>query len=392
VTRRTAKRSAAGATVALLALVGVLACAGGSPFRRVETRPVGGLAGASDWTPPTIAAGPVRNLILMIGDGMGATQIAASRLRALGIGGRFVLERLPATAWIDTRPEGDLVAHSESAATSLATGVRGRVDRLSLDPAGRPLPTLLEAAAAAGRLTGLVTTSEIVDATPAAFYAHAAKRHDEARIAAQLVGAPVDLAFGGGREELERDDAFERARARGIVVTLDPVALGAADRLPAWAIFPGHTLGEAPAHPTVDELARKAIELLGREAARRGTGFFLLVEEEGIDTAGHARDLDRMANALVRFDRAVETAARFAAADGATLVIVTGDHGTGGPTVDQRSSIDSMRLVWATDEHTGEPVPLFAYGPADALAAFAGTIDQPELGRRLHAELLGEGR
>jgi len=378
---------AAGRAAAVLALVGLAACGGAPLFRHVEQRPVGGLATASDFAPPPLAPGPVRNLVLMIGDGMGATEIAAARLRAFGIEGRFVLERLPATAFVDTRPEGDLVARSESAATSLATGVRGRVDRLSLDPDGRPIPTLLEAAAAAGWITGLVTTSEIVDATPAAFYAHAAKRHDEARIGRQLVAAPVDLAFGGGLAELEADGALDAARQRGVAVLGDPAALATADHLPLWAIFPGHTLGETPAHPTVDEMAAKAIELLSREAARRGTGFFLLVEEEGVDTAGHANDLDRMAGAMTRFDRAVEAVTRFAASDGATLVVVTGDHGTGGPAVDQRSTTSSMRLVWATDKHTGEPVPLFAYGPPDALAPFAGTIDQPELGRRLRAAL-----
>ncbi len=85
-------------------------------------------------------------------------------------------------------------------------------------------------------------------------------------------------------------------------------ALARADRLPLWALFPGSKLGESPAHPTLGEMAAKAIELAAAEAKRRGHGFFLLLEEEGIDTAGHARDLEAMARAVLHLDQAVEAA------------------------------------------------------------------------------------
>jgi alkaline phosphatase len=349
--------------------------------RSVEA-PAGGLGEAPRLELPALPDGPVRNLVLLVGDGLGLAQAEAARLRAYGAGGRLAMEQLPVAALVTTAPEGRIGPKSDASANAMATGFRTPIGRI-----GTPdrAPTLIEAAAAAGLATGVVSTSEVYDATPAAFYARADRRRDYAAIVSQLATAPLDLVAGGGRERFD-EATLAAARARGVTVVERADALASAP-LPLWALFPGKRLGEEPPHPTLDELAERALALLAEEAARRGSGFVLLLEEEGVDTAAHDQELDRMTGAVRRFDDAVSRAARFAAADGATLVVVVGDHGTGGLVVEEEPRPGTLRVVWTTKGHTAEPVALRAYGPDAAARAFAGAYDLPELGRRLRAAL-----
>jgi len=386
--------AAAAAVVAAAALSWFLfpgreAAGRGGRLVRVATAPVGGLAAPSDWTPPPLADAPVRNLVLLVGDGMGVAPLAAARLRALGLEGRFVLERLPVTGLVSVHPLHGVVPKSDSAATALATGVRTENGRIALTPDGVAHRTLLEAARDAGMATGLVTSSQIFDATPAAFAAHVARRADREAILDQMTHARIDLLLGGGVEAFRtsKKDRLAEARARGVTVATDLAALERAESLPLWGLFPGSTLGETPAHPTIGELAAIALDRLAAEADRRGAGFFLMIEEEGMDTAGHARDLERLAGAALRFDAAVERAARFTATRGDTLVVVLGDHSSGGVVIDPTSTADRLRVVWASGQHSGELVPLFAYGPPAAAARFAGARDNAEIGRRLARSL-----
>jgi alkaline phosphatase len=385
------QRSLSVVAVAALAAAGgwLLGRAGAGPalpgrLIRIESVPVGAGTEAGATTPlPALADRPVKNVVLILGDGMGLVQIAAAAIRDHGADGRFVFERFPVTGLFATHPAGALVTQSDAAATAMATGVKTANGRIGEGPDGRPLRTLLEAARDAGHPTGLATTSAIVDATPAGFAAHVDSRHDYPRIAAQMAAAHVDLLAGGGLELVAPDGLgrgpVAEAAARGVTIVTDAAAWRAADRLPVWAVFPGSTLGERPRHPDVGELAETSLRLLGEEAARRGRGFFLMIEEEGIDTAAHAREFERMARAVARLDRAVAAAARFAAADGATLVVVTGDHSTGGLEIDSTSTADRLRVAWASSRHGGEPVPAFVYGPPAAAAAFTGLHDDTDL-------------
>ena len=398
------KRALLGAAlVALAATAGFFA--GRSPWaapgRRavpVSEAPVGGLAEPSVEPLPALAETPVRSVVLLVADGLGVSQASVAALRAFGPGGRFLFERFPVTGLVATDPAGGLVTKSDAAATALAAGVKTAIGRLGTAPDGRPLPTILEAARAAGMPAGLVTSAAIYDATPAAFVAHVDRRRDYRAVVEQLAGSGVELLAGGGVEWFlpepaggVRDDGRDllaEARAHGVAVATDLEALGRARTLPLWAIYPGKRLGEEPVRPSIGELAGRALELLDAEADRRGTGFFVLIEEEGVDTYGHDNDLERMTAAVLRFDAAVAAAVRHAARDGATLLVVVGDHSTGAPAIVDTSTSERMHVVWPTDEHTGERVPVYAYGPPSAAARFAGTLDNTDIARRL-AEALG---
>lgn len=340
-----------------------------------------------------LAERQVRNVVLLVGDGMGLTQLAAGRILALGLDGRLHLERFPTVGLLTTHAAGAPVTMSDAAATALATGVKVASGAIGMDPSGRPLPTLLEVLRDAGWATGVATTTRITDATPAAFAAHVGARRDEARIAEQLSAAGIDLLVGGGRKYFlprrstvgggESRDLVAEMRARGVEVVEDAAGLEAATRLPLAALFAVEPQQAEPRSPTPEAMARKAIELLSGS----GRPFFLLVEDEEIDTAAHANDGARMSGALHRFDGAVAAAAAFAAEDGETLVLVLGDHATGGLTIDSRSQGRELALLWGGRGHTGEPVPTYAYGPPSAAGRFAGVHDNTEIPGLLAAVL-----
>ena len=342
--------------------------------------------------PPALAEGPVEHVVLMIGDGLGLAQRAAARIHAYGPDGRLRLERLPVVGLVATHPAGALVAKSDSAATALATGVKTRNGRLGLDPRGRPLTSYAEALHAAGGAVGLVTTSRLADATPAGFGAHAERREDEERIAAQLVASGFDLLLGGGRGAFlprsepggARGDGRDlRAEARRLGYrVIERAAELAGEDLPLLCLFADDKLPIGGRDPSLETMARAALARLGASGRR----FFLLLEDEGIDSAGHQRRLEAMTESLLGFDAAVGAALEFAARDGRTLVLVTGDHATGALAIDPASTATRLVVRWSSDQHTGEPVPLFAYGPG--AARFAGVQDNTEVARKI-AELLG---
>jgi alkaline phosphatase len=342
--------------------------------------------------PPELADGPVRNVILLIGDGMGENQIAAGRTHTRGPAGRLTLERLPVTGLVNTWPEGGLVTKSDAAATALATGVKARNDQIGMNSKAPRLRTILEALRDAGYATGLVTTTRITDATPAAFATHVARRRMQTEIAEQLAAAKIDLLIGGGRSYFlplsvrggargDGRDLLAEMRERGTAIVDDPAGLAAVAGLPLAAIFDADPQAEVERQPAaaIGVMGEKAIALL----AASGRPFFVMIEEEGIDTKSHANDIEAMAAALERLDAAVGAAVDFAARDGRTLVLVTGDHSTGGPMIDQRSSARELRLIWESGDHTGEPVPVFAYGPRSAALRFTGVLDNTEIPVRI---------
>lgn len=359
---------------------------GGPSSAKIERVAAASLGTIVAEAPPALADGPVRNVILLLGDGMAGSQIAAGRIHARGVSGRLHLERLPVTGLVLTHSAGGEVARSDAAATALSTGRKTRNGRIGTDSAGHPLPTIVEVLAAAGWATGLVTTTRITDATPAAFAAHVAERTQQAEIARQLASSKVDLLAGGGRDiflpvgegggsRTDGRDLIAEARSRGVSVVADADGWARATTLPLFAIFPIEPQKSEPRAPSVGALAGRAIALL----AASGRPFFLMVEDEEIDSAAHGNDIRRLAATLERFDEAVRRATEFAARDGATLVVVTGDHSTGGPSIDQESSDRGLVVSWESTHHTGEPVPVFAYGPPSAAAPFTGVHDNIEI-------------
>jgi alkaline phosphatase len=338
------------------------------------------------WAGLAPAAEPAapRNVILMIGDGMGFGQINLARLSPGG--GALRVDTMPVVGLVRVSPLDDAVPDSAAAATALAGGRRTRNGRIAELPDGTPVRTVLEASEQVGRSTGLVTTTTITHATPAAFGAHVRSRAMESEIAAQLIEVGADVLLGGGlRYFLPRGasgsgradprDLRAEARADGFALVESRQALREASGPRVLGLFALQGMTTRPPEPSLAEMTARAIELLAQDP----DGFFLMSEGGQIDWACHDNDAARTLDQMRGFDEAVEAALGFARRRGDTLVLVTADHETGGLTLIQDGHGFSVR--WSTDGHTASDVPLFAEGPG--AGRFAGVMEAAAVARRL---------
>ena len=325
-----------------------------------------------------------KNIILLIGDGMGVSHIDAARIRYYGAAGELNMEQLPEKGSVSTyaveqnsnKPE--YVTDSASAATAWSSGVKTYNNALGKDAFGNVVPTLMEQAKAAGMRTGNVATSEITDATPAAMFSHVSRRgcqgpdfveavclepgHEaDLPVAEQIASNNVaDVIFGGGLSRFEPDDQAKMV-ANGYTVlgnfgdpTL-PVQTPASQVVATRADMNGVTgenqrviglfnrgnmtverfkrlnpTAKEAAEPNLPEMTTKAIGLLTSSDQGKKNGFLLQVEGALIDKRAHANDASQMLEEMKAFDDAVKVATDFARQDGNTLVIVTADHETAG--------------------------------------------------------------
>jgi len=297
-----------------------------------------------------------RNVIFLLGDGMGPAYIKAYRAFAndpltpvidpLAIDP--LLKGSVATDSIVMSCEGvdetDCVRNpygvtdSAASATAYATGVDTINGRLGVDVNGQPLTSVLEMAARRGKGTGIVSTSQVTHASPAAFVAHVTARRNYPDIADQYYdnqvnGLPmVQVILGGGVNDFQREDRDVSAQlvAAGYDHVGDRDALMAADSLPLLGLFapvgmPRHW-DRPDDSPTLADMTGKAIELLSVNES----GFFLMVEGSQIDWAGHGKDISGVISEMQGFLEAVDVALAYARAQGDTLVVITADHDTGG--------------------------------------------------------------
>lgn len=321
-----------------------------------------------------------RNVILFIGDGMGPAHVTwLHHLR--GAGSHLATMRL--AALVDTAAADRAVTDSAAAASAYATGMKTHYRALSVAPDGTPRRTVLEAAEAVGMATGLVTTAAFFDATPAAFAAHWPIRYERAKVIPQMLGSGVDVIAGGGLDAFGRDGlpALETLAAdAGFALITSKEALATVRAARSLVVFARQERDvDHPDFPLA-ALTRFALERLGDDP----DGFFLLVEHEGIDSASHQNHRDDTARSLRSFDDAIGVALEFARARADTLVLVTGDHETGGLRL---TGNETLRPEWSTVDHTGAGVPLFVHGPG--VGSLPAVVANDAVGRLL-LELVGE--
>lgn len=339
-------------------------------------------------------SGEAENVILIVGDGMGAAQREAIQLASVGSYENLAMDGLPYAGLVGTNSANTNTPVTDSAAagTAMASGVKTYNGRVGLDTDKNPVPTMLERAKASGKAVGIVTTSSVTDATPAAFAAHVENRSQQRLIARQyLQDSKLDVILGGGRglwgpTEQDPRDFTERAREQGYTYVTGRAGLGSATGPKLLGLFAEGEMYEAapegkgasyePAVPLA-EMTEKAIEILSKNPE----GFFLLVEEEAIDEMGHAANATQMLEAGKALDRTVKTAKQFAEQNEATLLIVVGDHECCGLSVEKpdkggragegedgpfsvANSDQKFVLDYSTSDHTATMVPLTAMGPA----------------------------
>jgi len=334
------------------------------------------------------AAETPRNVILLIGDGMGFAQVDLARLTDPRQ--RLHLDDLAVAGHLKVAPALGAVPDSAAAATALAAGFRTSNGRIGELVDGTPVRTILEIAEAEARATGLVTNTTITHATPAAFAAHVKNRDMEPEIASQMLASGVDVMLGGGRafflprrapgsRRVDDRDLLQEARERGFALVGTRAELLAARGERMLGLFALAGMTTEPPEPTLAEMALTAIEVLRRHSS----GFFLMVEGGQIDWRCHDNDAEGVVKQVHDFDAMVGQVLAYARRTGDTLVIVTADHETGGLTLlpPRGRSGWPVRPNWSTTGHSAVDVPLLADGPG--AARFTGVLESRQIAARI---------
>jgi len=315
--------------------------------------------------------GAPKNVIFMIGDGMGFEHVKAAGLYLNGEAGTLPFESWPGRAEVANWPAGGNVTDSAAAATAMATGHKANNGVISraLPGDGRPLETILERFAAMGRSTGLVTNTEITHATPACFAAHSEERKHNSDIARWYLNETRPNVLLGGGGALEPDAAV----AAGYTVVTDREGMESLDTESATHVAGIFGKDHMPyeydysiktnlaydALPHLSEMACVALRILDNNP----NGFFLMIEGGKIDHAAHGNSLERNVFETIEFDRAIRAAIEWAAGRSDTLLVVTADHETGGLQVLSGNGKGAFPTVlWETQGHTPMNVPGYAWG------------------------------
>ena len=304
----------------------------------------------------------IKNVILLIGDGMGVSQVYSAMTVSLDT---LNIERFKYIGFSKTYSIDNYITDSGAGGTALSTGKKTKNGYIAVDSSKKTLKTILEYAEDNNYATGLVATSSIVHATPASFISHYYKRHDFERLALDFLNTDIDIFIGGGRKSFaQRSDSLNLIdslikRNYDVFNNLDSMVANSNN----IAVFtaenhnPKYSEGRGDMLPDATE---KAINFL----KNRKNGFFLMVEGSQIDWGGHDNDVDYIVSEMIDFDKAIGKALDFAKKDKHTLVIITADHECGGLSLnggDIKKGI--VEGAFTSDYHTAVMVPVFAYGP-----------------------------
>lgn len=311
---------------------------------------------------------PVKNVILLIGDGNGLTQISSS---VLANGGDLTLTQLKSIGFLKTQSADDFTTDSAAAGTALATGTKTNNRAIGVDAQDNSIKNIAELLNENGFNSGCITTDDITGATPAAFYAHRKDRSDEAGIISDLSKSKLSLLVGGGANALEGRIAqmgfFTLESIGGIAQSKEKRIAHFISKDDVPSILEGRG-------PVLAEATKNGLAFLKAKNAP----FFLMVEGAKIDSYGHENYVPGIVSEGIDFDRAITEALKFADVTGNTLVVITADHETSGFSMPQGNLENGMiEGDFTTHDHTGTMVPLFAYGPHSQ--EFQGVYENTEV-------------
>ncbi|RLD27190.1 MAG: alkaline phosphatase [Bacteroidetes bacterium] len=331
-----------------------------------------------------------KNVILLIGDGTGLTQISSAfyfketspnyaRFKHIGL--------------INTSSSREDITDSAAGATAFACGVKTYNGAVGVANDSTKVENLVEIISPKNIKSGLVSTSSITHATPACFYAHNISRGSAEEIALDLVNSDVDFFAGGGtgyfNNRSDGKDLLNELKEKGF--TIDTTSLSDFSSIQQYSKA-AYLLAEnhmPPASENRGDFLSKATELgiqfLNKD--EENSNFFMMVEGSQVDWGGHANDGAYLVSELIDFDDAIGKALDFAELDGNTLVVVTGDHETGGFTLastikkredgSEYSDYDEISMKFSTKGHSATLIPVFAYGPGSE--EFIGVYENTDI-------------
>lgn len=322
-----------------------------------------------------------RNVILIIGDGMGPNDITMAAQYGQGLYEfGLVLDRITNHGMCTTYSASSDVTDSAAAATALSTGVKTNNGSVGLDAAGNSVKVMMETAREAGKKVGIVTDDYITGATPSGFMTHCADRGEKEQLQAAIFAMPPEVLIG-------RYDAthYKMAQNKGgncltaMDVSLFAKTLNEAKKLPET--FVGFNSGaKQQANNELAHCAQTALKLLENEK-----GFFLMIEGCGMDKYGHDNMMNGKLTSVVNLDRTVAAVLLYMQEHPDTLLIITSDHECGGVQLAQEGAKPDNSLFTATS-HTGVPVRVFAVGQGSEYFRDA-TVDNTDIAKFIIAAL-----
>lgn len=333
----------------------------------------------------TITAQEVKNIIYLIGDGMGLSSV--SMMMVENGYQTTIFDKADNIALQKTYSADNRVTDSAASGTALATGHKTNNTYLGCTPDGKAVESLFDVAKTKGKATGVVVTTYLQHATPAAFYAHTESRHNYELITEQLLHSSLDVAIGGGMgffNKVYDDNVKETIEKQGftLIEEFSEVARhNGGSRLLAllaeWEV--GSNSGDYLANATGEAL--RILEQRGGD-----DGFVLMVEGSLIDGMGHANDAKAQQAEMESFMRAIEVAVEYASNHEDTLVVVTSDHETGGLSIVSADanfnlSEQGVEYRWTTKGHSGVMIPIYLYGAKSE--AINGIVENTDIASTL---------
>ena len=321
---------------------------------------------------PTFEKGATpRNVILVIGDGTGINQISALQYFK---DGKIHYEDFPVIG-LSKISSTSLITDSAAAATAMACGEKTFNKAIGVNTKGQDLANLIEFMSQKGGSSGLIATSSITHATPASFYAHHTDRNDHDIIASFLPNAPIDFFAGAGlkyfRDRKDQVNLLDTFAQKGFTIETSSLkAYPEAKKL-------GYLLADKDM-PTMIEgrgtFLEDASSLAINHLSSNEQGFFLMVEGSQVDWGGHDNDFDYMISELIDLDNTLGRLMAYAQKDQNTLIVVTGDHATGGLALSaDQGDYNTIKPTFSSTGHNADWIPVFAYGPGAEL--FSGVYE-----------------
>jgi len=333
---------------------------------------------------PTTGVKVPKNVILMIGDGMGLSQISAamySKSRSLNI------EEFPYVGLQRTSCKDQLITDSAASAAAIARGIKANKNTFGTTEKSKAPPSILEILNHLGWATGMVVTSSLTHATPAAFVTYQAQRSMYEEIAKDFMNVDIDYLVGGGKQYFERRaderNLVEELQNKDVVIKsfmdgeLQDISLPGKNRF-IYFSADSEPLSHSHGRNYLTYACERGVSFLQKRSEK---GFFMLVEGSQIDWGCHANIGELVVEELLDFDEAVGKMLSFAKRDGETLVIVTADHETGGLAIAGETENREPIIKFITKQHTASMVPVFAYGPG--AEQFTGVYENTEISEKI---------
>lgn len=356
---------------------------------------------------PEIQVQKPKNVVLMIGDGMGVTQIASGLYSSPK---PLHFTRFKNIGLMTNHSYDNIVTDSAASATAMATGEKTYNNAISVNPQKIPIKSIFEIAKEKGYSIGVVVTNSVTDATPAAFLAHSENRENHYEIAKDILDLEPDVVIGGGKKFFmnrpDNENLFEKFKEKNYEIYLDfndflksnfedpnkkilgifaetglpPVVNTKANSQSKYFEYLSKNtdFNRTRNSDYLANASKKAIEYL----EKKGKPFILLIEGSQIDYGGHNMDAKYIIGELLDFDKAIGEVLNFAERTKNTLVIVTADHETGGFTITGGNTKTlQLEIKFVYEKHTATLVGVFSYGPGSE--EFTGIFDNTDIFKKI---------